>query len=117
MIHPPFELPAIKIFYQNEAYDDCHVVVVDDTYINQIITKHITVVPASVFYAVEVYIQDSCNKAYIQEHEKEWFDKDISRSFRKQAITDLLNIKKCLPENNQHEFDHYVSNTLWCFGL
>ena len=117
MIHPPFELPAIKIFYQNEQYDDCHVVVVDDKYINKIITKHLTIVPASVFYAVELYIQDSCNKTYIQEHEKEWFDKDISRSFRKQAIADLMSIKKCLPENNQHEFNHYVSNALWCFGL
>ena len=49
MIHPPFELPAIKIFYQNEQYDDCHVVVGDDKYIDKIITKHLTIVPASVF--------------------------------------------------------------------
>ena len=117
MIHPPFELPAIKIFYQNEQYDDCHVVVVDDKYIDKIITKHLTIVPASVFYAVEAYIQENCNKTYIQEHEKEWFDKDLSRSFRKKTITDLMNIKKCLPESNQQEFDHYVSNALWCFGL
>ncbi len=113
-IHKPIEIPAIKIF--THAGDDNYVIVVRNDDIEQI-HGLITTVPSSIFYMMSEYISQEENKNYIKQHEHEWFDNDFSSKFRKKAITDSLPIKEHLSPFIQKNFDMYISNSLWCFGL
>lgn len=113
-IHKPIEIPAIKVF--THPGDDLYVIVVNSNDIENV-DKSITAVPSSIFYTVSAYLKQQEIIDYMKEHEDDWFDKDISRSFRKKAITDCIPIKEHLSEFIQKNFDLYVSNSLWCFGL